>query len=68
MTAQMVSGDAVAAYLGWTAMNSFAAAKGLNTVTTIIPSEGSYSSYDALAIPPTTRESGRCAGLDQSSA
>ncbi len=55
MTAQMVSGDAVAAYLGWTAMNSFAAAKGLNTVTTIIPSEGSYSSCDALAIPPTTK-------------
>jgi spermidine/putrescine-binding protein len=55
MTSQLVSGEIVACYFGWSAMNSFAADAGLSTVTTIIPEEGSYSSCDAYAIPPTAQ-------------
>ncbi len=55
MTSKLVSGDAVACYQGWAAMNSFAAAEGLNTVQTNIPDEGSFSFCDSYAIPPTTQ-------------
>jgi len=54
MTSQLVSGEIVACFHGWAAMNSFAAAEGLTTVKTNLPSEGSHSFCDAYAIPPTT--------------
>jgi spermidine/putrescine transport system substrate-binding protein len=55
MTSKLVSGDAVACFHGWAAMNTFAADQGLDTVRTNIPDEGSHSFCDAYAIPPTTR-------------
>jgi spermidine/putrescine transport system substrate-binding protein len=55
MTSQLVSGEIVATYYGWAAMNSFAADAGLSTVTTTIPDEGSFTSCDAYAIPPTAQ-------------
>ncbi|HUR15963.1 MAG TPA: extracellular solute-binding protein, partial [Candidatus Limnocylindrales bacterium] len=51
MTTKLVSGEAVACYQGWAAMNSFAAGEGLMTVKTNVPKEGSYSFCDAWAIP-----------------
>jgi spermidine/putrescine transport system substrate-binding protein len=55
MTSKLVSGDAVACFHGWAAMNTFAADQGLDTVRTNIPDEGSHSFCDAYAIPPTTQ-------------
>jgi spermidine/putrescine transport system substrate-binding protein len=52
-TTLLVSGDVVAMWGGWTAMNNFAADAGKDTVKTIIPKEGSMSFSDAYAIPPT---------------
>jgi spermidine/putrescine transport system substrate-binding protein len=52
-TTLLVSGDAVAMFGGWTAMNNFAADAGKDTVRTMIPKEGSMSFSDAYAIPPT---------------
>jgi len=54
MTTQLVSGEVVAVYHGWSAMNNFAAQQGVNTVKTNLPKEGSHSFCDAYAIPPTT--------------
>ncbi|CAN5739960.1 polyamine ABC transporter substrate-binding protein [soil metagenome] len=53
MTTQLVSGDIVACFHGWAAMNSFAAAEGVTTIMTNLPEEGSHSFCDAYAIPPT---------------
>lgn len=55
MTSKLVSGDAVACFHGWAAMNTFAADQGLDSVRTNIPDEGSHSFCDAYAIPPTTQ-------------
>jgi spermidine/putrescine transport system substrate-binding protein len=55
MTSKLVSGDAVACFHGWAAMNTFAADQGLDTVLTNIPEEGSHSFCDAYAIPPTVQ-------------
>ena len=52
MTTKLVSGDIVACYQGWAAMNSFAAAEGLTTVKTNLPEEGSFTFADMYAIPP----------------
>jgi spermidine/putrescine transport system substrate-binding protein len=53
MTTKLVSGDAVACYLGWAAMNNFALSAGKDTVkTNLAPSEGSISWCDAYAVPP----------------
>lgn len=53
MTSKLVSGDAVACFHGWAAMNTFAADQGVDTIQTNIPDEGSHSFCDAYAIPPT---------------
>jgi len=52
MTTKLVSGEAVACYQGWAAMNSFALDAGLKTVLTNVPKEGSFSFCDAYALPP----------------
>jgi spermidine/putrescine-binding protein len=52
MTQKLVSGDVVVCWMGWAAMNTFAAGKGTMTVKTILPTEGSYGFSDAWAIPP----------------
>ncbi len=52
MTQKLVSGDVVACWMGWAAMNTFAADKGTKTVKTALPTEGSYGFCDAWAIPP----------------
>jgi spermidine/putrescine transport system substrate-binding protein len=41
MTQKLTSGDAMVCFMGWAAMNSFAAEKGVTTVKTTIPEEGS---------------------------
>ena len=53
MTTQLVSGDIVACWQGWAAMNSFAADAGTDTVMTQVPEEGSFSFCDLYAIPTT---------------
>jgi spermidine/putrescine transport system substrate-binding protein len=53
MTNLLVSGEVVACWMGWAAMNSFAADAGNNTVKTAIPKEGGYGFCDAFAIPTT---------------
>ena len=53
MTTLLVSGDAVACWQGWSAMNNFAKDAGKNTVKTIIPKEGGWTYCDAYAIPST---------------
>ena len=53
MTNLVVSGEAVACWMGWAAMNSFAADAGNNNVKTAIPKEGGYGFCDAFAIPIT---------------
>lgn len=53
LTTKLVAGDVVACYEGWAAVNSFAAAKGVKTIKTNTPKEGSASFCDAWAIPPT---------------
>lgn len=55
LTSQLVSGEIIACYFGWAAVNTFAADAGLPTVTTIVPEEGSYSYCDAYSIPPTAQ-------------
>ncbi len=52
MTQKLVSGDVVVCWLGWAAMNTFAADAGTTTVKTVLPTEGSYGFCDAWAIPP----------------
>ena len=51
MTTKLVSGDIVACYQGWAAMNSFAAAEGVTTIKTNLPTEGSFTFADMYAIP-----------------
>jgi spermidine/putrescine transport system substrate-binding protein len=53
VSTRLVSGDAVIAFLGWAAVNSFAADAGKKTVKTTLPEEGGYSFIDSYAIPPT---------------
>jgi spermidine/putrescine-binding protein len=53
LTTQLVSGDIVACWQGWAAMNSFAADAGTTTVMTQVPEEGSFSFCDLYAIPTT---------------
>lgn len=52
MTQKLVSGDVVACWLGWAAMNTFALDAGTSTVKTALPKEGAYGFCDAWAIPP----------------
>ena len=51
MTTKLVAGDIVACYQGWAAMNSFAAAEGVDTIKTNLPEEGSFTFADMYAIP-----------------
>lgn len=51
MVTKLTSGDAVWAFPGWAAMNAFAAQAGKNTIRTVLPREGGFSSCDAWAIP-----------------
>jgi spermidine/putrescine transport system substrate-binding protein len=53
-TSRLVSGDAVFAWPGWYAVNSFAADAGKDTIKTTLPREGGYSFCDSYAIPPTS--------------
>jgi spermidine/putrescine transport system substrate-binding protein len=53
MTTLLVSGDAVACWQGWAAMNKFALDAGKDTVKTNVPKEGSFTFADAYAIPST---------------
>jgi spermidine/putrescine transport system substrate-binding protein len=53
MTTLLVSGDAVACWQGWAAMNKFAVDAGKDTVKTNVPTEGSFTFADAYAIPST---------------
>ena len=55
LTQQLVSGEIQAIYIGWAAVNSFAAAAGKTTVTTSLPKEGAYSFCDSFAIPSTAK-------------
>ena len=55
MTSKLVSGDAVACFHGWAAMNTFAADQGVDSIRTNIPEEGSHSFCDSYAIPPTAQ-------------
>jgi spermidine/putrescine transport system substrate-binding protein len=50
LTDMLVSGEVVATFPGWAAMNVWAKARQVN-VKMIVPSEGSYSFCDAFAIP-----------------
>lgn len=52
MTQKLTSGDVVVCWMGWAAMNTFAAGKGVKTVKTLLPKEGSYGFTDGWAIPP----------------
>ena len=52
MTQKLTSGDCQICFMGWAAMNSFAAGNGVTTVKTTIPEEGSYGFTDGWAIPP----------------
>jgi spermidine/putrescine transport system substrate-binding protein len=53
MTTLLVSGEAVACWQGWAAMNKFALDAGKDTVKTNVPQEGSFTFADAYAIPST---------------
>jgi spermidine/putrescine transport system substrate-binding protein len=53
MTTLLVSGDAVACWQGWAAMNKFALDAGKDTIMTNVPEEGSFTFADAYAIPST---------------
>ena len=53
MTTLLVSGDAVACWQGWAAMNNFAKDAGKDTVKTQVPEEGGFTFCDAYAIPST---------------
>jgi len=55
MTTQLVSGEVIAVFHGWSAMNNFAAEQGLTTIKTNLPKEGSHSFCDAYAIPSTAK-------------
>jgi spermidine/putrescine transport system substrate-binding protein len=48
---RIISGDATAIFTGFASINLTAAAKGVKTVTTILPNEGGVGFCDAWAIP-----------------
>lgn len=48
----LASGEAVFAWSGWAAMDSFAKDAGSDTIRTVLPKEGGYSFADAWALPP----------------
>jgi spermidine/putrescine transport system substrate-binding protein len=51
-TTRLVAGDAVLGFLGWQAVNQFAADAGKDTIRMSFPDEGGNSFCDAYAIPP----------------
>jgi spermidine/putrescine-binding protein len=51
-TSRFVSGDVVLGFLGWQAVNRFAADAGKKTVKMSFPDEGGSSFCDSYAIPP----------------
>jgi spermidine/putrescine transport system substrate-binding protein len=51
LTTQMVSGEVLVTFDGWSAVNAFAGAQG-GKVKSVMPKEGSHSFADAYAIPP----------------
>jgi spermidine/putrescine-binding protein len=54
LTNQLVSGEVIASFAGWSAVGLWARDKGAK-VEDIIPQEGTYTSCDSWAIPKTTR-------------
>lgn len=52
LTNQLVAGDIVATFLGWSAVDNFAADKGVE-VKSVVPTEGSFGFADAYALPAT---------------
>jgi spermidine/putrescine-binding protein len=52
LTNQLVAADIVATFLGWSAVDTWAADKGVEVIS-VVPSEGSFGFADAFAIPPT---------------
>ena len=53
LTNQLVSGDVLVTFMGWSAVDVWAQEKGADVKSTI-PKEGSFSFCDSYAIPPTT--------------
>ncbi len=53
-SSRLVSGDAVFAWPGWFAVNSFAAAAGKKTIKSNLPSDKGWCFCDSYAIPPTS--------------
>jgi len=51
MSDQFVAGDIVAAIPGWSAVGSFAAAKGKDTIKHTVPKEGAQTFLDAFFVP-----------------
>ena len=51
-TTRLVSGDAVLGFLGWQAVNRFAADAGKDSIRMSFPDEGGISFCDSYAIPP----------------
>lgn len=49
---QLVSGEVIATFAGWAAIGVGAKGKGVE-INSIVPEEGSYTSVDAFAVPPT---------------
>jgi spermidine/putrescine transport system substrate-binding protein len=54
LTNQLVSGEVIASFAGWSTVGLWARQKGAK-VDDIIPKEGTYTSCDAWAIPKTTQ-------------
>lgn len=55
LTQQLVSGEIQAIYIGWAAVNVFAADAGKTTVKTNLPMEGAHSFCDSFALPSTAK-------------
>jgi spermidine/putrescine-binding protein len=53
LTNQLVAGDVLVAYMGWSAVDVWAQEKGAD-VQSVLPEEGSFSFCDSYAIPPTS--------------
>jgi spermidine/putrescine transport system substrate-binding protein len=56
LTDLFVRGEVVAVYVGWAAVNEFAAAKGKATVEHFIPEEGAWAFVDSWVIPPESED------------